>query len=126
MFTGLQPTGSGFRRYRAVEVSVAAHLAVLAVIVFHNPRVIDLGPEWLAYGDGAHTYKLIYFPAGRRERCHASGRRQAAVPAAGGQTAPTATSEVPAPQACYPNLSRCRLTRKPATTTPAPDLRWAP
>jgi protein TonB len=37
-------------------------LALLAVIVFHNPRVIDLRPEWLAYGDGAHTYQLIYVP----------------------------------------------------------------
>jgi TonB family protein len=43
-------------------VSVAAHLALLAVIAFHNPRVIDLRPAWLAYGDGAHSYKLIYFP----------------------------------------------------------------
>jgi len=45
-----------------VEVSVAAHLALLAAIVFHNPRVIDLRPAWLAYGDGAHTYQLIYLP----------------------------------------------------------------
>jgi TonB family protein len=30
--------------------------------VFHNPGVVDLTPTWLAYGDGAHTYKLIYFP----------------------------------------------------------------
>ena len=60
MFTGLQPTNSGFRRHRAVGVSVAAHLAVLAVIVFHHPKVIDLKPAWLAYGDGAHTSKLIY------------------------------------------------------------------
>jgi TonB family protein len=37
-------------------------LAALAVLVFHNPRVIDLSPAWLAYGDGAHTYKLTYFP----------------------------------------------------------------
>jgi len=44
-------------------VSVAAHLAVLAVLVFHNPRVIDLSPAWLAYGDGAHIYKLVYLPA---------------------------------------------------------------
>jgi TonB family protein len=43
-------------------VSVAAHLAVLAVLVFHNPRVIDLSPAWLDYGDGAHTYKLVYLP----------------------------------------------------------------
>jgi TonB family protein len=62
MFTGLQPTSSGFRRHCAVEVSVAAHLALLAAIVFHNPRVIDLRPAWLAYGDGAHTYQLIYLP----------------------------------------------------------------
>src|SRR5713101_3910831 len=54
---------SVFRRYRAVGVSVAAHLAVLAVLVFHNPRVIDLSPAWLAYGDAAHTYKLVYLPA---------------------------------------------------------------
>jgi len=53
---------SGFRRHRAVAVSVAAHLAALAVLVFHNPRVIDLSPAWLAYG--AHTYKLVYVPAG--------------------------------------------------------------
>src|SRR5277367_312183 len=62
MFPGLQPTSSGFRRHRAVAASVAAHLAVLAVIVFHNPRVIDISPAWLAFGDSAHTYKLTYFP----------------------------------------------------------------
>jgi TonB family protein len=55
---------SGFRRHRAVGVSVAAHLSVLAVLLFHNPRVIDLSPAWLAYGDGAHTYKLVYLPVG--------------------------------------------------------------
>ena len=68
MFNGLQPTPttSGFRRQladnRVVGVSVAAHLALLAVIVFHPPKAIDLSPTWLAYGDGAHTYKLVYFP----------------------------------------------------------------
>jgi TonB family protein len=54
---------SGFRRHRAVGVSVAAHLAVLAALLFHNPKVIDLSPAWLAHGDGAHTYKLVYLPA---------------------------------------------------------------
>jgi TonB family protein len=39
-------------------------LALLAAIVFHNPKVIDLHPTWLAYGDGAHTYQLIYMPPG--------------------------------------------------------------
>lgn len=42
---------------------MSAHLAVLAMLAFHNPRVIDLSPAWLAYGDGAHTYKLVYLPA---------------------------------------------------------------
>ena len=59
----LQNITSVFRRHRTVGVSVAAHLAVLAVLVFHSPRVIDLSPAWLAYGDGAHTYKLVYLPA---------------------------------------------------------------
>jgi TonB family protein len=49
-----------------VVVSVAAHLAMLAVLVFHNPRVIDLSPDWLAHGDAAHTYKLTYFPSAAR------------------------------------------------------------
>lgn len=64
MFTGLQPTTSTLRRYRAVEVSVAAHLALLAVIAFHRPKVIELVPEELAYGDSTHSYKLVYLPAG--------------------------------------------------------------
>jgi TonB family protein len=59
----LHTISSVFRRHRAVGVSVAAHLAVLAVLAFHSPRVIDLSPAWLAYGDGAHTYKLVYLPA---------------------------------------------------------------
>jgi TonB family protein len=70
VFTGLQPTSSSFRRHRAVGLSVAAHLAVLAAIVFHNPQVINLSPTWLAYGDGAHTYKLIYFPSGSSDDRH--------------------------------------------------------
>lgn len=69
MFTGL-PTGPGFLRQRAVAVSVAAHLALLAFIVFHAPRVIDLSPAWLAYGDGAHTYKITYFPPSTQNDTH--------------------------------------------------------
>jgi TonB family protein len=43
-------------------VSVAAHLALLAAIVFHNRAPIPLTPAWLAHGDGNVT--LIYFPPG--------------------------------------------------------------
>jgi len=67
VFTGFQPANpesvaSGFHRHRAVVLSVAAHLALLAVIVFHRPKAIDISPAWLAYGDSTHTYKLVYFP----------------------------------------------------------------
>jgi TonB family protein len=47
---------------------VAAHLAVLAALAFHNPRVIDdLSPAWLAYGEGAHSYKLVYLAPATNE-----------------------------------------------------------
>ena len=62
MLEGLQSGGREWRSYRAVTVSVAAHLALLAVIVFQRPKAIELQPTWLAYGDGAHTYKLTYIP----------------------------------------------------------------
>jgi protein TonB len=64
VFTGLQPTTSTLRRYRAVEVSVGAHLVLLSMIAFHTPKVIELVPESLAYGEGAHSYKLVYLPSG--------------------------------------------------------------
>lgn len=64
MFTGFQPTSSRFRRHRAVGGSVAAHLIVLAIIVFHTPKVIEVRPMWLAHGDSDHTYRLTYLPPG--------------------------------------------------------------
>jgi len=75
MFISLQPANSGFRRHRTVGVSVAAHLALLAVIALHNPKVIDLKPEWLAYGDGAHTYRLIYLPPGANHDAQADAAK---------------------------------------------------
>lgn len=66
MFTSLQPTiveslRSPFRCHAAVMASVAAHLTLLAAIVFHAGPVMDLSPDWLARGDAEHTYKLTYF-----------------------------------------------------------------
>jgi TonB family protein len=46
-----------------VGLSVAAHLVLLAVTVFHSLPPIELSSESLAHGDGAHTYRLIYLPA---------------------------------------------------------------
>lgn len=64
MFTGLQPPRSRVRRYRAVGLSVSAHLVLLAVIIFRSPRVIDIDPTWLAFGEGSHTYQITYIPPG--------------------------------------------------------------
>ena len=64
MFNGLQPATPRFRRYLPVGVSVAAHLALLLWILAHHPRVIELTPAWLAYGDGTHSYHVTYFPPG--------------------------------------------------------------
>ena len=50
------------QRYRAVALSVSAHLFLLAAIVFHHSNAIDITSELLAHGDATHTYKLIYFP----------------------------------------------------------------
>ncbi len=102
MFTGLQPTSSRVHRHRAVGLSVAAHLAALAVIAFHSPRVIDLRPAWLAYGDGNHTYKLTYFPAA----------------AENDSTPPDAAKLLFPPQASKP---RPRLLPKPQPPRPAPE-----
>ena len=102
MFIGLQPTSSEFRRHRAVGVSVAAHLAVLAVLVFHNPRVIDLKPAWFAYGDGAHTSKLIYLAPGAKDE----------------DTPPDATKLQFPPQ---PSKPRSRPRSQPPTPTPEPQ-----
>lgn len=67
MFTGFQPASSWTRRYRAVGLSVGAHLIVLAVIVLHNPKVIDFTPVWLARGDGSHTYQITYIAPGSED-----------------------------------------------------------
>jgi TonB family protein len=62
VFTGIQPAGSWLRRYRAVGASVVAHVALLAVIVFHHRQPIDLSPTWLAWGNSEHSYKITYLP----------------------------------------------------------------
>jgi len=96
VFAGLQPAGSRFRRHRAVGLSVGAHLAVLAATVFHNPRVIDLSPTRLAYGDSAHTYRLIYVPQGSDDT-------------------PPETSKLP-----FPRLNKPRPSKQPKRLEPAP------
>ena len=64
MFAGLPTRSSRLRNYWAIALSVVLHLAVLGVIIFHRPRMIELTPEWLAYGDSSHGYRVTYFPPG--------------------------------------------------------------
>jgi len=64
VFTGLQPASSWLRRYRTVSLSVVAHVALLALIVFHHPKPVDLSPTWLAWGNAEHSYKITYLPPG--------------------------------------------------------------
>jgi len=89
---------SGLRRHRAVVVSVAAHLAVLAVLVSHNPRVIELGPDWLAYGDAAHTYKLTYFPPAARIEATPRDAAKLLFPVRASKLRPPSQPPEPAPE----------------------------
>jgi len=81
-----------------VVVSVAAHLAVLAVLVFHNPRVIDLSPDWLAYGDAAHTYKLTYFPPAARIEATPRDAAKLLFPVRASKVRPHSQPPEPAPE----------------------------
>ena len=62
MFNDFHPSRSALRRYGAVEISVAAHLILLAAIVFHHVAATDLTSESLAFGNSSHSYRLVYFP----------------------------------------------------------------
>lgn len=47
---------------------MAAHVVLLAVIVFYNRAPVTVTPMWLAHGDGNVT--LIYFPPGANKDPH--------------------------------------------------------
>ena len=64
MFSILPSAALRFRSYRTIAASVVLHLSLLAAIIFHRPRVVELAPAWLAYGDAMHNYRVTYLPAG--------------------------------------------------------------
>ncbi|MFI5114575.1 MAG: energy transducer TonB [Terriglobales bacterium] len=66
MFTEVQPV-SGLRNHRPVVCSVAAHLGLLALVVFHPPKIIQLVPQGLAYGNGDHSYRVVYIAPGTED-----------------------------------------------------------
>jgi protein TonB len=91
------PAPSLLRRYGAVAASVGAHLALLAVIVLHNPKIFDVGPEWLAHGDGPHSYQLIYVAPDND--ASPPDAAKLLYPKQPGKTRPRAQSEPPKPAA---------------------------
>lgn len=62
MFTEVQPVTG--RNHRSVAWSVAAHLGLLAAVVFYPPKIIQLVPQGLAYGNGEHAYRVVYIAPG--------------------------------------------------------------
>jgi len=95
VFIGVQPRSSWIRRYRAVGISVSAHLIVLGLIIFKNPTIIDLTPTWLAHGDGEHTYQITYIAPSDDS---AAGAARLLLPPKPSPTRPKPRPKPPAPK----------------------------
>jgi TonB family protein len=66
VFAEVQPVTG--RNHRSVAWSVAAHLGLLAAVVFHPPKkIIQLDPAGLAYGNGDHSYRVVYIAPGTKD-----------------------------------------------------------
>jgi periplasmic protein TonB len=65
VFTEVQPANG--RCYLPVVFSVAAHLGLLAAVVFYPQKIIPLVPERLAYGNGEHSYRVVYIAPGTKD-----------------------------------------------------------
>ena len=90
------------RRYRAVSGSVAAHLTLLAVIVFHHPKTIDVTPTWLAWGNAQHSYHITYLPTGNEDN-------------------PAQDAKLLLPPASQPNVTPRPQARKPKKAEQPPE-----
>ena len=64
MFAEVQPAGRWFQNYRLIAVSVFVHLGLLAGILLHRAKVDVLVASELAYGNGEHSYRVIYVAPG--------------------------------------------------------------
>src|SRR5215467_9677081 len=64
MFAEVQPAGRWFRNYRLIAVSVLVHLGLLVGILLHRARVEELVASELAYGNGEHSYRVVYVAPG--------------------------------------------------------------
>ncbi len=62
LFNDFHRPRSPLRRHAPVEISVVAHLILLAAIVFSHSAAPDLTSESLAFGNSSHSYRLLYFP----------------------------------------------------------------
>ena len=107
---------AAIRRHRVVGISVAAHLVLLAAIVFYNRAPVTLTPMWLAHGDGNVT--LIYFPPGANKDVH---------PDAAKLLFPHTNKSKPHAHPVPPKPKPVTAVADEAAeiTTPMPDRRWA-
>ena len=64
MFAQVQPAGRWFQNYRLIAVSVLLHLGLLAGILLHRAKVDELVASELAYGNGEHSYRVVYVAPG--------------------------------------------------------------
>ena len=62
MFNELHPASGRRRSQRVVAASVAAHIALLAGILFHQRVPVELIPLSLQNGIGTQSYRVIYAP----------------------------------------------------------------
>ena len=64
MFAELQPAEGRLRRHRGIVVSALVHLGLLAIFLLRRPAPVTLLPYELAYGNGSHSYRVVYVAPG--------------------------------------------------------------
>jgi TonB family protein len=62
MFGEVHPAEERLRNHRVVASSVLAHLGLLVGFLVYHPPSVLLTPVWLANGQGAQSYHVIYAP----------------------------------------------------------------
>lgn len=64
MFAEVQPAGRWFQNYRLIAVSVFIHIGLLAGILLHRAKVDEFMASELAFGNGEHSYRVVYVAPG--------------------------------------------------------------
>ena len=89
VFAEVQPAGRWFQNYRLISVSVLVHLGLLTGILLHRAKVEELVGSELAYGNGEHSYRVVYVAPGEEPINTPDRLSLAAKPAPRRQRVPT-------------------------------------